>query len=355
MKDQASPQLPAQSPTVIHVAQTGDQYSPVVSLLVAMRNEEKYIERCLASIFAQRYPTDRLEVLVFDGMSTDRSWEIAAALCSQHPNARLLSNPRVIQAAAWNLGIRESRGEIIGIVSAHSDLEPDYLSTAVETLLRTGADMVGGPMRAYGEAQPAQAIALATSTPFGVGGGRSHYTDREEEVDTVYMGLCWRKLYERIGGFDEEMACNQDDELSYRLRKHGGRIVCNPAICSRYYCRSTLGGLWRQYFQYGFWKVLVLQKHPRQMRMRQFVPPTFVTALLSSALLVPLTGLGHLALALVAGSYVLVNLAASVWTSYKQGWRHLLLLPVVFATLHLSYGLGFLTGLVRFARRWRDR
>jgi glycosyltransferase involved in cell wall biosynthesis len=320
-----------------------------------MRNEEKYIERCLASIFAQRYPTDRLEVIVLDGMSTDRSWEIAAALCSQHPNARLLSNPRVIQTAAWNLGIRESKGEIIGIVSAHSVFEPDYVSTAVETLLRTGADMVGGPMRAYGDAQPAQAIALATSTPFGVGGARAHYTDREEEVDTVYMGLCWRELYERIGGFDEEMVRNQDDELSYRLLKHGGRIVCNPAIRSRYYNRSTLGGLWSQYFQYGFWKVRVLQKHPRQMRVRQFVPPTFVAALLGSAVLAQFTSMGHLLLTLIAVSYVLSNLAASAWTARKHGWHHLPLLPLVFATLHISYGLGVLAGLIRFARRWHER
>jgi GT2 family glycosyltransferase len=169
------------------------------------------------------------------------------------------------------------------------------------------------------------------------------------------MGLCWRELYERIGGFDEEMVRNQDDELSYRLLKHGGRIVCNPAIRSRYYNRSTLGGLWSQYFQYGFWKVRVLQKHPRQMRVRQFVPPTFVAALLGSAVLAQFTSMGHLLLTLIAVSYVLSNLAASAWTARKHGWHHLPLLPLVFATLHISYGLGVLAGLIRFARRWHER
>ena len=328
---------------------------PKVSLLVAMRNEAGFVERCLASIFAQDYPDEQMEVWVLDGQSTDDSWQIVEQLFDGRPNWRLLPNPKIAQAAGWNLGIAHATGDIIGIVSAHAELGSDYVSTAVETLQRTGADMVGGPMRAYGSDRVGRAVALATSTPFGVGGGRFHYTDREEDVDTVYMGLCWRGLYKRIGRFDEEMVRNQDDELSYRLLKHGGRIVCNPAIRSHYYNRSTLGGLWRQYFQYGFWKVRVLQKHPRQMRLRQFAPPTFATALLGSALLAPFTVVGCLLLTLIGGSYILANLAASVWTAYKRGWRHLLLLPAVFAALHLSYGVGFLTGLVRFARRWFDR
>ena len=161
--------------------------------------------------------------------------------------------------------------------------------------------------------------------------------------------------YEAAPAKDKEMVRNQDDELSYRLLEHGGRIVCNPAIRSSYHNRATLGSLWRQYFQYGSWKVRVLQKHPRRMRPSHFVPPTFAATLLSFALLAFVSDLGRLLLALVFGSYILANLAASVWTARKSSWRHLLLLPIVFATLHLSYGLGFLTGLVRFAHRWRDR
>ena len=328
---------------------------PKVSLLVPLRNEAGYIEQCLTSIFAQDYPTERLEVWVLDGQSTDDSWQIVEQIFEGRPNCYLLSNPKITQAAGWNLGIAHATGDIIGIVSAHAELASDYVSTAVETLQCTGADMVGGPMRADGQGRVGQAVALATSTPFGVGGGRFHYTDREEEVDTVYMGLCWRELYKRIGGFDEEMVRNQDDELSYRLLKHGGHIVCNPAIRSRYHSRSTLSSLWRQYFQYGLWKVRVLQKHPRQMRLSQFVPPTFVAALLGSTMLALFASTGPLLLALIAGSYVLANLAVSVWTAYKHGWHHLLLLPSVFVTLHLSYGAGFLTGLVRFAHRWCDR
>lgn len=128
------------------------------------------------------------------------------------------------------------------------------------------------------------------------------------------------------------------------------------SICSnQHYNRATFRSLWRQYLQYGFWKVRVLQKHPRQMRLSQFVPPTFVVTLIGSTSLALFTSLGRLLLVLVAGSYILANLVASIWTAQQKGWRHLLLLPAVFATLHLSYGLGFLIGLVRFAPRWCNR
>lgn len=324
---------------------------PKVSLLVPMRNEAGYIEPCLASIFAQDYPAERLEVWVLDGQSTDDSWHIVERLFYGRSNCHLLPNQKITQAAGWNLGIAHASGDIIGIISAHAELASDYVSTAVQTLQRTGADMVGGPMRADGCGRVGQAVSLATSTPFGVGGSRFHYTDREEEMDTVYMGLCWRELYRRIGDFDEGLVHNQDDELSYRLLEHGGRIVCNPAIRSRYENRSTFRSLWRQYFQYGFWKVRVMQKHPRQMRPRQFVPPLFVTALFGSLLLALLFPFGRVLLALVTGSYVLANLVASAWTACKSSWRHVLLLPLVFATLHLSYGMGFLVGLVKFRNR----
>ncbi len=318
-----------------------------VSLLIAMHNEAEYIERCLASVFAQDYPSDKLEILVLDGQSTDGSWGIVERLFEGRSNSFLLDNPGITQSAGWNLGIARSTGDIIGIVSAHSELAPDYVTKAVETLQRTGADLIGGPMRAVGVGNVAKAVSLATSTPFGVGGARFHYTQREEEVDTVYMGLCRRELYTCIGGFDEEMVRNQDDELSYRLLKYGGRIVCNPEIRSQYYNRSTFRSLCRQYFQYGFWKVRVLQRHPRQIRSRQFVPPAFVAALGCSALLAPFLDVGVILLALVGGAYIIVNILTSLWVGRRNPIL-LPLLPVTFATLHLSYGSGFLWGLLQW-------
>jgi succinoglycan biosynthesis protein ExoA len=323
-----------------------------VSLLIAMRNEAGYIEKCVTSILAQDYSADQVEMWVMDGLSEDSSSQIVERLFQGRPNCHLLSNGRITQSAGWNLGIARATGDVVGIIGAHSELAPDYISTAVETLQRTGADLVGGLMRAEGKERIAQAISLATSSPFGVGGARFHYTSYEEEVDTVYMGLCWRELFGRIGGFDEEMIRNQDDELSYRLLQAGGRIVCNPAIQSTYYNRSTLGSLWRQYSQYGFWKVRVMQKHPRQMRSRQFVPPLFVAALLFFLLMSPFSITCGIFLAVILVVYLTVNLTASILAVRKSGRRLFPLLPLTFITLHLSYGLGFLGGLLRFGNRW---
>jgi succinoglycan biosynthesis protein ExoA len=318
---------------------------PRVALLIAMRNEAAHIERCLASVFAQDYPAQHLEVWVLDGRSTDESCAIVARLFSGRSRCHLIENPGVIQSTGWNLGIERCSADVIGIVSAHAELDPTYVSMAVETLERTGADLVGGPMRAVGIGRVGRAVALATSAPFGVGGARFHYTSREESVDTVYQGLCRRRTYAWVGGFDATMVRNQDDELSYRLLDRGGRIVCNPAIRSRYFNRATLRSLWHQYWQYGFWKVRVLQRHPRQFRLRHLIPAAFVTALALGSVSAVVPGGGTVLLLVVAGAYASANLLASVLTARREAWDTLPLLPVVFATLHLSYGVGFLSGL----------
>jgi succinoglycan biosynthesis protein ExoA len=321
---------------------------------VAMRNESRYIERCIKSILNQDYPPDHLEVLVLDGRSEDDSLAIVSRLVANRGNYNLLENPDIYQACAWNLGILQSRGEIIGIVSGHCELAPDYVTQLVETLQRTQADMVGGPTTPVSEGWVAEAIALALSSPFGVGDAQFHYTRKEIPVDSVFMGTCPRQVYESIGGFDAEMVRNQDDEFSYRLRENGGKIICNPSIRSRYYNRTSLGSLWKQYFQYGFWKVRVLQKHPNQMRYRQFTPPTFVLALLASCVLAffPIARPFSIIIPLL---YLCANLLAAINSSRKSGWNFLPLLPIIYSILHLSYGTGFLVGLVKFSGRWGDR
>ena len=330
----------------------GARSLPRVTLVVAMRNEEASIGACLESIAGQDYPPDRLEVLVLDGGSADRSREIAGELIGDRPGWQLIPNPRVSQAAGWNIGIDRATGDVIGIVGAHSELAPDYVRAAIETLERTGAEMVGGPVRARSSGLVGRAVAAATSSRFGVGGATFHYAEREGDVDTVYMGVSRRETYRRFR-FDEEMVRNQDDELSYRLLDAGARIVVNPAIRSSYRNRATLGSLWRQYFDYGFWKVRVAQKHPRQIRPRQLIPPIFVASVAGSVALALAWPSGRAILALVGGSYVLANLAASAWVGRRDP-ATTVLLPAVFAILHVAYGLGFLAGLVRFRGRWRE-
>ena len=206
-------------------------------------------------------------------------------------------------------------------------------------------------MDALSQTRFGQAIALATSSPFGVGGGRFHYSNSEEFVDTVYMGAWPRDVFRRIGLFDEEMVRNQDDELNYRLRSHGGKILLSPRIRSQYYNRTSPRALWRQYFQYGYWKVRVMQKHPRQMRPRQFIPALFIGVLLVTLILSPLSFISRYLFLLIVGSYLIASVAASIVTRPRD-WKVFPLLPIAFATLHFSYGLGFLVGLVKFWKRW---
>ena len=259
--------------------------------------------------------------------------------------------PRRIQAAAWNLGIHAATGDVIGILSGHAELSPSYVGAAVTALDRTGADMVGGPVRAIGEGPVAEAIAVATSSTYGAGGARFRLADRVEDVDTVFMGLASRSIYQRHL-FDEEMVRNQDDELSYRLLDDGARIVCDPAIGSRYRSRATLRGLARQYFAYGMWKVRVVQKHPRQVRLRHLAPIALVATLAGGAVLAPVSRTVRALLVVELGLYAAALAAACA--RYGSGRVQTAgLLAVVYPVLHISYGSGMLRGLWQFRGRRR--
>jgi succinoglycan biosynthesis protein ExoA len=321
--------------------------TPIVSVVIAMRDEEDHIGLCLQSVLDQDYPGEQVEILVVDGMSTDSSRNIVSGFAGRYPNVRLLDNEKKIAPAAFNLGIRNARGNIVAIIGAHCFLAPDYVPTCVHYLSTREADCVGGPIESVGEGFWGQAISLAMSSPFGVGDAHFRYSHQERYVDTLAFGAYWREVFDRIGLFDEKLVRNQDYDLNYRLRKAGGKILLTPAIKSRYYTRSSLKKLWNQYFQYGFWKMQMLRKHPRSVKVRQLVPPLFVLALLLSGALSAISNLAAWVFALVVASYLSLSLAFSVSIAARKGWRYLPVLPVIFACLHLSWGLGFLYNLAR--------
>lgn len=330
---------------------------PLISVLVPIRNEEENIAGCLRSIVGQRYPADRYEVIVVDGMSDDQTRRIVRDFCEYHPHlVTMLDNPQKIVPTALNIGLRAARGEVIIRVDGHAEIAPDYLEKCVRHLRQQKVACVGGHIRSVNETFIGKAIALAMSSPFGVGNARFRTSGRPGPVDTLAFGAYRREVFQTIGMFDEELVRCQDDEFNYRLRKAGGKIFFTPEIVSTYYPRTSLRKLWRQYFGYGFWKIRVLQKHVQMMQPRQFVPPLFVAALLSALLLAGM-GLAFAPplLAATVGAYALANLAASVYLAAKNGWCYLPVLPLIFAILHLSYGSGFLLGLIRFAPRWLPR
>jgi succinoglycan biosynthesis protein ExoA len=328
-----------------------------VSVIMPIRNEADFIERSLGAVLDQDYPRGFMEVLVADGMSTDGTQKAIDRLADGHPDITvvLIQNPGQIVSTGLNLALARARGDVIVRVDGHTIVAPDYVRQCVAALQRSGADNVGGRMRAVSQNKFGEAVSLATSTRFGVGGARFHWSDREEWVDTVYMGAWPREVFQHIGMFDEEQVRNQDDELNYRLLEHGGRTLLSPSIRSHYYTRSTLRSLWTQYFQYGLWKVRVMQKHPRQMRPRQFVPPIFVGVLAISLGLAPFNATARWGLALTVFCYVAANATASALSVRRVERSSLPLLMLVYAVLHMSYGLGFAMGLAKFWNRWADR
>ncbi|MFN2386443.1 MAG: glycosyltransferase family 2 protein [Thermoanaerobaculia bacterium] len=327
---------------------------PFVSVLMPIREEARHLQRSLGSVLAQDYPADRLEVLVADGMSQDGTRDIVASLAAGRGNVRLLDNPRGIVATGLNAAIAEARGEIFVRVDGHCEIEPDYVRRCVDHLVAGRAEGVGGPLDTVGETRVARAIALAMSSRFGVGGSPFRtLRDQTCLVDTVAFPAYRRDVVERAGPFDEELVRNQDDEYNYRLRKLGARILLAADVRSRYWSRSSLSSLWRQYFQYGFWKVRVMQKHPRQMRPRQFAPPAFAGALLVLVAAAPFLAAARVALGALAGSYAVFLAIACVRLARREPGS-LPVVPVALAILHLAYGLGFLTGVARFWNRWGD-
>lgn len=326
---------------------------PFVSVIMPVCDEEKFIEKSLSAVLRQTYPTDRMEIVIADGLSTDSTLEKIEKIKTQTTiPINIVENSRRIAPTGLNVAIRKSKGEIIVRVDGHCEIEPDYIANCVRYLQSNEAEGVGGPIETIGETLTARAIATAMSSKFGVGGSAFRtINNRKMFVDTVAFPGYTRKIIEKVGFFNEELVRNQDDEYNFRIRKFGGRILLAPDIRSRYYSRSNFNSLWRQYYQYGFWKVRVWQLHPRQMSWRQYIPLLFVFSLLTTATLGIFTTAGKFLFAIVVVTYLLGNLLASVMTA-KTDFKLVLLLSLSFAILHFSYGFGFLKGLLVFRKHW---
>ena len=330
--------------------------TPFVSILIPIRNEAAYVERCLEAVIAQDYPREKMEILVADGMSDDGTREKLLPFLVSYPQVSLLDNPEKFVAPGLNRLILMAKGDILIRVDGHCVISSNYVSRCVAHILEREVDGVGGPMRSIGEDLVSEGIALAMSSKFGVGGSAFRTeTDKTRLVDTVPFPAYTREIVQKVGLYDEELVRNQDDEYNYRIRKSGGQILLAADVQSEYYTRGTYGKLWRQYFQYGFWKVRVLQKHPRQMSLRQFVPPIFLLAVETAVLLTLIFSWGWAALACVTGLYLIAVVMASLLIAAKQGWRFLGVLLLAFATIHVAYGMGFWVGLFRFWNRWHDQ
>lgn len=322
---------------------------PGVSVVIPVLDEEDHLADAVGEVLEQDYPGP-VEVILALGPSRDHTDEIAERLHAADARVRLVTNPSGRTPAALNLAIEASSHPIVVRVDAHGMLSEGYLRTAVQALEQTGAANVGGVMLAQGRTAFEQAVARAMTTPLGVGSARWHTDGSAGPAETVYLGAFRREVLRRVGGYDERFVRAQDWELNYRIRQDGELVWFTPDLRVSYRPRNTMRRLTRQYFEYGRWRRVVARWH-RTISPRYLAAPVAVTGvgvgLLVGALVHPV---GYLAPAGYAG----VVLVGSALTSGGLPVRARLWLPVVYATMHGAWGIGFLTSPARLVPARED-
>ena len=310
---------------------------PGVSVVLPILNEERYLAGAIQGILAQKYDGP-LEVILALGPSTDKTNEIATALAARDPRIVLVNNPTGRTAAALNLAIGQAQYLIICRIDGHAEIASTYIASAVEVMNRTGAVNVGGVMAASGQGGFERVVATAMRSPLGVGAARFHVGGEAGPADTVYLGVFSKAALLAVGGYDERFTRAQDWELNFRLRQAGGTIWFDPELVVTYRPRPTLRALAKQYFEYGRWRRVVIRSHKGTVNFRYLAPPiAVVVSILSIILGASVNPIFYLPAAL----YLLGNLIGSFVIG--KNLREKIALPVILATMHFSWGIGFLT------------
>lgn len=318
-----------------------------VSVLIPCRNEVQYIESCVEGVYNFEPPDGGFEVMVIDGMSYDGTRDVLFKLREKYPDLILIDNPKKTVPYAMNLGIKHSRGEYIIRTDARCFHPRSYLRDLIKLSQKTKADNVGGVLVPLANNHYIQkSIALAYRSPIAMGGALRYRGEFFGETDTVYGGCFKKQRLLEVGMYDEEMVRNQDDELSFRLRELGGKVIQDARIKIQYYPRSSYFKLFKQFMQYGYWKIAVIKKHPQQSSLRHFLPGLLVLGFIVLGLAAFIHEYALFGLAAYAGIYLLPVSIESLIRSYKNG---ISLWPGVFtaiALIHISFGIGFIVSLI---------
>ena len=291
-------------------------------------------------------------------MSDDGTRRIIRNYQSCNNNIKIINNTDKIVSIGFNKALTIARGDIIIRVDGHTKLDTDFINNCLNALHKMQVDCVGGVTKHIGRRIIGSSINIAQSSSFGSGGAsfRKNIT-KGEFIDTVAFGAYKRSVFLDIGGYDEELKRNQDDEFNFRLIQNGGKIWLDPFIKSSYYTRSSFLKLFKQYFQYGYYKVRVFQKRGGIASIRQIVPFIFTLSLIILASIYFLTG-KNILLLLIIGSYMILSLYTTLIKMLSKNNSPILsisLLPVAFIVMHLSYGMGMLVGFISFSNKWQDR
>jgi len=313
-----------------------------VTVLVPVLDEEHHLRAVIAAMLAQSFG-GTAEFLFIDGGSRDRSGAILREHAEADPRVRVLHNPTGGIPEALNIGLRAARGRFVARMDAHAHYPSGYLQLGIERLERGDVVSVSGPQLAAGDGRWSRRVSLALASPLGVGGAKFRRVMSEEiEVDSGFTGMWRRADLVAHGGWDEAWANDEDLELAARLREGGGRIVCLPAMAASYVPRDSVLALARQYWRYGFYRVKTSRRHPTSLRPSQLLPPMLMLTLAGTV--GPLRRIARPALAL----YGVAVAASTVTCARRAGLREAAPVPVVYATMHLAYGSGFLGGCIRW-------
>ena len=325
---------------------------PRISIIVPCYNEVRFIKQLLQNIVEQDYPRGKTEVYIVDGISSDGTREIISDFIKSYAFIHLLDNEKRYVPFALNKGISVSTGEVIIRMDAHSEYPIDYVSRLVQSLYQLNADNVGGSWITLpgNSTVKSLAIASALACPFGVGNAHYRLSSAEiREVDTIPFGCYRREVFDRIGLFDEDLLRNQDDSFNARLKKNSGKIFLLPDIKIRYYARTSIKSIMKMFYQYGLFKPLGNRKINRPATLRQLIPPVFVLFLILITMTSLFSKFATLSGAIGLSFYLLVDLIFTFTISGKNSRPCLILyLPWIFFLIHISYGVGYLTGFVKF-------
>lgn len=322
---------------------------PFISIIIASREEERYIAKCLDSLVRQDY--GNFEILVVDGMSEDKTREILKTYEQKYPFIKLLDNPRKTTPFAFNIGIKNSKGDFVVIMSAHGSYKKDHLSICLKYINKYNIDIVGGVVRIIPSRDTfiAKSIALASSNPFGSGNAyyRTGRLKEPKQADAVAFPCYKKEVFNKIGLFNENLTRSQDMEFNLRLKRAGGKILLVPDIVSYYYPKATFSDFFFHNIEDGIWAVYPFKIGEETLASRHYTPLFFVSSLLITGLLSIFSLVFFSLFLFIIGLYFLASLYFSIKVFLKEkDIRFLFLMPIAFGVRHFGYGLGSVWGLL---------
>lgn len=327
---------------------------PLITVVMPIYNEGRFISETLEQLLEQDYPKDKLEILVVDGLSNDDTAENVRKVAANHSNIKLLQNPRRKSSAGRNIGFKQGRGDYFVVIDGHCFIPTrNLLRNIADSFYLSGADCLGRPQQLNppGLTSFQEAVALARSAKIGHSGASYIYSDFEGFISPTSNGAAYcRKVLDKVGYVDESFDAAEDVEFNYRVEKAGFRCFTSPGLHVKYYPRENIGALFKQLTRYGKGRCRFLRKHPEAFTLNQLIPLMFViglfVALASASVFMVWPGIGVFMIlpGILYIVYLGIILATSVQACYRSGWKYLRFLPLIFFTIHFALGWGFLLG-----------